>query len=124
MADDNNPPDNTHLTSAREPGRGYHDLGGLPAGPVPLELTEARPWEKLSIVLGNALGTRGAKLICTDETRRSREELGVQLYNESSYFERGTLALVALLLEKGVVTRQELDTRMAAIAKRIEEDGR
>lgn len=124
MADEKNPPDNTHLSSARETGRGYHDLGGLPAGPVPLDLTDARPWEKLSVVIGNALGQRGAKVICTDETRRTREEMGVKLYNESGYFARGTEALMALLLEKGVVTKQELETRMAAIAKRIKEEGR
>lgn len=124
MAAEKNPPDNKHLTSAHESGRGYHDIGGLAAGPVPQELTEARPWEKLSIVLSNALGTRGSKVICTDETRRSREEMGVQLYNETSYFARGTEALTLLLLEKGVVTRQELETRMAAVAQRIKEDGR
>jgi hypothetical protein len=124
MTGEKSPPDNTHLSSAREPGRGYHDLGGLPAGPVPMELTEARPWEKLSIVLGNSLGTRGAKVICTDETRRTREEMGVQLYNESGYFERGVHALTAILLERGVVTQDELDARMAQIAKRIKEDGR
>lgn len=124
MAAEKNPPDNTHLTSAKETGRGYHDLGGLPGGPVPLELTEARPWEKLSIVISNALGQRGAKVICTDETRRTREEMGVKLYNESGYFARGTEALTAILLEKGVVTKQELETRMAQVAKRIKEDGR
>lgn len=124
MADEKNPPDNTHLSSARETGRGYHDLGGLPAGPVSLELSDARPWEKLSVVIGNALGQRGAKVICTDETRRTREEMGVKLYNESGYFARGTEALTALLLEKGVVTRQELETRMAEIARRIKEEGR
>ena len=124
MAGEKNPPDNTHLSSAHESGRGYHDIGGLPAGPVPLELTQARPWEKLSIVLSNALGQRGAKVICTDETRRTREEMGVTLYNESGYFARGTEAFTAILLEKGVVTQQELETRMAEIAKRIKEDGR
>lgn len=124
MAAEKNPPDNTHLSSAHEPGRGYHDLGGLAAGPVPMELTQARPWEKLSIVLGNALGTRGAKVICTDETRRTREEMGVELYNETSYFERGTEALLAILLEKGVVAKDELAARMEVVAKRIKEDGR
>ena len=124
MAAEKNPPDNSHLSSAHDSGRGYHDLGGLPAGAVPLELSEARPWEKLSIVLSNAMGQRGAKVICTDETRRTREEMGVKLYNESGYFARGTEAFAAILLEKGVVTKQEMEARMAQIAKRIKEEGR
>jgi hypothetical protein len=117
-------PDNTHLSSAREPGRGYHDLGGLPAGTVEKEMTETRPWEKLSVALGNVLGPKGARLTRTDEVRRSREEMGVELYNELGYFERGTASLARLLIEKGLVVEAELEARMAVIAKRIEEEGR
>lgn len=117
-------PDNSGLSSAREPGRGYHDIGGLPAGPVEQEMTEMRPWEKLSVVLGNALGVKGAKLVRTDEVRRTREEIGVELYNELGYFERGTASLATLLIEKGIVGADELETRMQAVAKRISEEGR
>jgi hypothetical protein len=117
-------PDNTKFTSAREAGRGYHDLGGLPAGPVPQEVTEARPWEKLSVVVGNALGVTGAKLIRTDEVRRTREEMGVELYNELGYFEKGIESLSRLLVEKGMLTREEIEARMAVIEKWIVEQGR
>lgn len=117
-------PDNTKFTSAKEPGRGYHDLGGLAAGPVDPAVTAAKPWEKLSIVLGNVLGAKGKKLICTDETRRTREEMGVGLYNKLGYFERGIESLRALLTEKGVLDNEEIERRMAAIDKRIREQGR
>ena len=117
-------PDNTHLSSAREHGRGYHDIGGLPAGPVEQAMTETRPWEKLSVVLGNALGIKGAKLIRTDEVRRTREEIGVELYNELGYFERGTASLATLLIEKGLIDKQQLEQRMTEIAKRMKEEGR
>lgn len=117
-------PDNTHLSSAREPGRGYHDIGGLPAGPIEQEMTETRPWEKLSVVIGNALGAKGAKLVRTDEVRRTREEMGVDLYNELGYFERGTQSLATLLIEKGTIGKDELEARMTAIAKRMAEEGR
>ncbi len=117
-------PDNTGLSSAREPGRGYHDIGGLPAGPVEHEMTETRPWEKLSVVLGNALGVKGARLVRTDEVRRTREEIGVDLYNELGYFERGAASLSALLIEKGIIGREELEARMALIARRMAEEGR
>ena len=116
--------DNTKFSSAREPGRGYHDIGGLESGTVDPKVTEARPWEKLSVVVGNAIGRRGTKVISTDEVRRSREEMGVELYNELGYFERGIAATKRLLVEKGVITEKELEDRMAKVAKDIAEKGR
>jgi hypothetical protein len=116
--------DNTKFTSARESGRGYHDVGGLDYGTVDPKVTEARPWEKLSVVLGNVIGRTGTKVICTDEVRRSREEMGEQLYNELGYFERGIEATKRLLVEKGVFNEDELEARMAQIAAKITEKGR
>lgn len=124
MAHRDGDPDNSNLSSAREPGRGYHDIGGLDAGAIEQEMTETRPWEKLSVVIGNALGVKGAKLVRTDEVRRTREEIGVELYNELGYFERGTASLSTLLIEKGIVGKEELEARMTAIAKRIAKEGR
>ena len=74
--------------------------------------------------IGNALGQKGARLICTDETRRTREEMGAELYNRLGYFEKGIESLRRLLTEKGVIDQRALDTRMAEIAKRIAEGGR
>src|SRR6185312_4695012 len=101
-------PHNEQFSSAREPGRGYHDIGGLEAGAVEPNLSETRPWEKLSIAIGNVLGAGGAKLVRTDEVRRKREELGVELYNELGYFERGTESLCRLLIERGLIDAAEL----------------
>jgi hypothetical protein len=111
-------------TPDRGPHRGYHDVGGLAAGPVDPKATEARPWEKLSIVVGNALGRQGAKAICVDEVRRSREEMGAELYHELGYFERGIEATRRLLVEKGILDEKEIEDRMTQIATRIAENGR
>ena len=111
-------------TDVLKPGRGYHDIGGLEAGPVDPAVTEANPWEKLSIVLGNVLGANGAKVMRTDETRRAREELGEALYNELGYFERGIESIRRLLVEKGVLTDAEVEARMKVIADKIEAEGR
>lgn len=113
------------MSAGTDPRRGYHDIGGTPGGgPVDPRVTEAKPWEKLSVAIGNALGRGGTKVICTDETRRSREEMGERLYNELGYFEKGIEATSRLLIEKGVFTREELESRMAAVEKRIRERGR
>jgi nitrile hydratase subunit beta len=117
-------PDNSRLTSAKEPGRGYHDLGGLDGGPIDTDVTQAKPWEKLAVVVGNALGAKGAKVIRTDEVRRTREEMGADLYNRLGYFEKGIESTRRLLVEKGVIDPQELERRMAETAKRIAEEGR
>ena len=117
-------PDNATFTSAREPGRGYHDLGGLDAGPVDYAVTEANPWEKLSVVIGNALGPKGAKVLRTDEIRRVREEMGVVLYNELRYFEKNIEAIRRLLIEKSLIQPEELESRMAQVAQQIAEHGR
>src|SRR5262249_31959352 len=98
MKPDDQEPDNTRFTSAREPGRGYHDLGGLDGGQVDPAVTEAKPWEKLAVVIGNSLGAKGRRLICTDEVRRTREEMGTELYNRLGYFEKGIEALRRLLI--------------------------
>ena len=112
------------FTPSREPGRGYHDIGGLDYGPVDSKVTDARPWEKLSIVIGNVLGANGAKVIRTDEVRRTREELGEQLYNELGYFERGIESTRRLLVEKDVLTDAEIESRMEEIAQKMEQIGR
>ena len=117
-------PDNSRLTSAKEPGRGYHDLGGLDGGPIETDVTEAKPWEKLAVVVGNALGAKGAKLVCTDEVRRTREEMGADLYNRLGYFEKGIEALRRLLVEKALIDEQDLERRMAEAAARIAKEGR
>src|SRR5438067_6161791 len=98
--------DNSGLASAREPGRGYHDLGGLDGEPIETHVTQAKPWEKLAVVVGNALGAKGAKLVCTDEVRRTREEMGADLYNRLGYFEKGIEALRRLLVEKALIDQQ------------------
>jgi nitrile hydratase subunit beta len=117
-------PDNARLTSAKEPGRGYHDLGGLDGGPIDTRITEAKPWEKLAVVIGNALGAKGAKLVRTDEVRRTREEMGADFYNRLGYFEKGIESLKRLLVEKGMLDQQELERRMAEIGERIAQEGR
>jgi nitrile hydratase subunit beta len=116
--------DNSRLSSAKEPGRGYHDLGGLDAGPIDTDVTQAKPWAKLAVAISNALGAKGAKVVCTDEVRRTREEMGADLYNRLGYFEKGIESLRRLLLEKGVIDQQELERCMAETARRIAEEGR
>jgi hypothetical protein len=50
--------------------------------------------------------------------------MGVELYNKLGYFEKGIESMRRLLIEKGVLDDAEVERRMAAVEKRIREQGR
>ena len=59
------------MSTADEPGRGYHDIGGLDYGAVEPITTDMKPWERLSTSISNAIGGAGRGYYVTDETRRT-----------------------------------------------------
>lgn len=102
--------------------RGYHDVGGLPAGPVDPSHHEERPWQKLMVALSNVLGTRGRGLVSVHEGRRAREELGADVYNRLEYFERSAQVTANLLVEKGLLTHEEIENRIAELRDKAGKD--
>jgi nitrile hydratase subunit beta len=55
----------------------------------------------------------GAKqIIRTDELRRAVESIEPRQYEGLSYYERWITAVEALLVEKGLLTREEIDRKM------------
>jgi hypothetical protein len=109
------------MASKNDPGRGYHDIGGLESGPIELATTDMKPWEKLSTAISNSLGKAGRGFFVTDESRRAREQMGDPPYSDLGYFERATESMKIVLLEKGLLTEQELETRMKEIEQRMAE---
>ncbi len=109
------------MPSKNDPGRGYHDIGGLDAGAIPMETTDMKPWEKLSTAISNALGRGGRGIFVTDESRRAREQMGDPPYSDLEYFERATESMKIVLLEKGLFTAEELESRMKEIEQRMAE---
>ncbi|NQU70182.1 MAG: nitrile hydratase subunit beta [Rhodospirillales bacterium] len=97
--------------------RRVHDIGGLPAGPVDPSHHPEADWELLATAVSGAIGPNGAGLICVHERRRMTEDLGED-YNRLAYFERAIVATARLMVEKGVLTQDEIDGRMAEIAAR------
>jgi nitrile hydratase subunit beta len=96
--------------------RGYHDLGGRPAGPVAREEHPFAEWQKLSEAIRGALDAKG-RLVTLDEVRRAFESFGSQLYDTLGFYERRVEALAMLLDEKGLLSRTDIETRMNAIAR-------
>ncbi len=107
------------MSTADEPGRGYHDIGGLDYGSVDSNSTDMKPWERLTTAISNALGGAGRNYYVTDETRRTREQMGEPLYSDLDYYERSTESMKMILIEKGFFTEDELEERMKKIEKQM-----
>jgi len=92
--------------------RGHHDVGGLPgAGPIDQSQHELSDWEVLADAVNQALGARGVKR--TDEMRRAREEMDSTAYRDMTYYERWIASIEAILIEKKILTREEIDRKLA-----------
>lgn len=87
-----------------------NDIGGEDRGPVPMSESEPPEWAKLSVALRSALGDAG--LVSLHEARRAREDLGRARYHALGYFEIGMQAMHDVLVQKGVVTAEEVQARI------------
>jgi hypothetical protein len=92
--------------------RGYHDIGGLPLGPVDREQHDYALWEKRVDAMLVLLAKKGA--ITVDELRWGIETLGADAYEKLGYYERWIASITKALLARGVFTTDELGRRMAA----------
>jgi Nitrile hydratase beta subunit len=89
-------------------------MGGSPGGPVDRGQHEIEDWERLADAINGALEGRG--LQTTDQHRRAIESL--EGYMALSYYERWAAATEKLLVEKGILTSEEIDERSAEIDRR------
>ena len=85
-----------------------HDRGGWP-NETPIDLTEHQimDWEQRVDALHSVLSSKGLRT--TDEMRRAIESLDEESYVAMGYYERWTVALEMLLVEKGVLTTEDID---------------
>ena len=101
--------------------RGPHDVGGLPDGPVETTAHNPTLWEKQIDALRYLVGGKG--IFSTDENRRYVESLGHDAYEQLSYYERWTASLMRGLIDKGIVTQDEVDARVKQVRWRLAETG-
>jgi hypothetical protein len=87
----------------------YHDIGGRAAGEIPkLELPWMH-WEKQTEAVRDLLGDGTRRLVSLDEMRRGFESFGSEKYSKYSFYRRRLEAMIEILIEKEVLTREELD---------------
>jgi len=96
--------------------RRVHDMGGLDAGAVCQEGHAHEPWEKRMDAIRMLCAKH--KLLRTDEMRRNIEDLGPGVYEKLSYYERWCAAVTNVLLQKNVITVDDLGRKMAEVEQR------
>lgn len=93
------------------------DRGGMPSE-GPLDRTEhtLADWELLIESLSIVLNKKGLR--SSHESRRAQEDLPAELYESLAYYERWVAATETILVERGVLTRSEIDVRAAQMSER------
>ncbi|CAI8022956.1 Nitrile hydratase subunit beta [Geodia barretti] len=91
-----------------------HDRGGWPDDtPIAREEHILSDWERRVDAVHQALGAQGIRT--TDEMRRAIESLPPERYEALSYYEKWTAALEILLIEKGILSADEIDAKTAQL---------
>ena len=98
----------------------HHDLGGQPAGTIDRGENETAFWEKRVDAILMLLTHKDRQIMQVDELRRGIESLGPDVYDRLSYYERWIASITAILIEKGVLTQEEVDKRIAQLRNQRE----
>ncbi len=98
--------------------RGVHDMGGLPAGTVEQTEHDYALWEKRVDALLVLLTKKG--LMTVDELRRNIEGLGLDAYDKMNYYERWIYSITQTLIQRGVISVDELGRKMAETQARAD----
>ena len=104
--------------------RGHHDMGGMPAGKVERDEHDYVEWERrvdaLMVLLSGIRG--GPKRMTVDELRKNIESLPPDAYEKMSYYERWVTSITQTMIQRGVITTEELGRKMQEVQSR-ERDG-
>ena len=100
--------------------RSHHDMGGLKAGRVKPTEHDYEQWERrvdaMAVLLWGLKGTK--KYFTVDEHRKAIESLPPQAYDSMSYYQKWVVGLAQCLLQRGVLTSQEIARKMLEVQAR------
>jgi len=105
-------------------GRATHDVGGLEFGPIDREEHDLALWEKRTDAMLRLLVSPGKRAFTVDGMRRVIEDYGQQQYDRTTYYEKWIRAVRNLIVEQEIVSREEIEARMAQVRARHEKAGR
>lgn len=96
-----------------------HDRGGWPgAGPIDRSEHGLSWWEKRTDALMRLMWSPERRLVRVDEMRRAIESIEPGQYEKCAYYARWLIALETLLVEKGILTREEIDRKVEELEAR------
>lgn len=96
--------------------RSHHDMGGLPAGPVERRQHDYADWERRVDAMGVVLGNK--KVLTVDQRRRNIEALPPEAYDTLAYYEKWVVSLGQSLIQRGIITTEELARKMVEVNDR------
>jgi len=101
-------------------GRSHHDMGGQKAGKVKRTEHAYADWElrvdAMMMLLIGVVG--GSKRMTVDELRKNIESLPPADYDKLGYYERWVISLTQIMIQRGVITTDELARKLAQVEKR------
>jgi hypothetical protein len=100
--------------------RSHHDMGGLEAGRVEPVEHDYEQWERridaMAVLLWGLKGTK--KYFTVDEHRKAIESLPPEAYDSMAYYEKWVVGLAQCLVQRGVITTDELARKMVEVERR------
>ena len=103
-----------------KPPRMHHDMGGQPAGKVEPTEHDYAEWERrvdaMAVILFGVFS--GKRRLTVDELRKNIEGLPHEAYDNLSYYEKWISSLTATLIQRGVISTEELGRKMEEVARR------
>jgi hypothetical protein len=95
-----------------------HDVGGQPDTPVPYTDPKELDWEMRTYVTCECLAWRGHWN--AEERRRRENDLGATQYFGLPYYARWATVATKMLIDKGLVTPDELSAKLDEVRSRRE----
>ncbi len=116
-------PEKKTLQRAGAHGRAAHDVGGLDFGPIDRDEHDLALWERrVDAMLILMYSRKGA--FSVDGMRRVIEDYGQQEYDKTTYYQKWVRALRNLTVEQEILTRAEIEAKMAEVRARHAKAGR
>jgi hypothetical protein len=97
-------------------GKRWHDMGGEAAGSVAPSEHDFALWERRVDALLVLCSSKG--LFTVDGLRRAIEDMGPDVFENTTYYDRWIASVNQNLIEAGTYTLDELGTRMAEVKAR------
>ena len=117
-------PERKNVLRAGAAGRAVHDVGGLEFGPVDRSEHDLALWEKRTDAMLILLRDNKRRVLSVDAHRRMIESYGEQEYDRTTYYEKWLRSVRNLLVEQDVLTREEIEAKMADVQAKHEKAGR